>query len=284
MIYLIEILNTITNNKYLNTILIAIITIICSFVLIKIVDLFFRLITKRTKMQDELHIKFIKRIIKGIIIIVGIFYICNQIEFLKTYVLSIVASSSLLVVVLGFAAQEALANIINGTFLTIFKPFNIGDRVKLVNLNIVGIVEDISLRHTIIRTFENVRILIPNSTINKEIVENTNYTDENICNFLDLRISYDSDIDKARNIIRDLVRNHRYFVDYRTEEEKLNKKDDVRVLVRNLSPSAIELRCYIWTKTIGENFEMCSELRRDIVKAFKNNEIEIPCPRVKIEK
>ena len=284
MIYLKEILNIVTNNKYLNILFVAIIIIVCSFVLIKIVDLFFKLITKQAKMQDELHIKFIKRIIKGIIIIVGIFYICNQITFLKTYVLSIVASSSLLVVVLGFAAQEALANIINGTFLTIFKPFNIGDRVKLVNLNIVGIVEDISLRHTIIRTFENVRILIPNSTINKEIVENTNYTDENICNFLDLRISYDSDIDIARNIIRELVRKHRYFVDYRTKEDIKNKMDDVRVLVRNLSPSAIELRCYIWTKTIGENFEMCSELRRDIVKAFKKNGIEIPCPRVKIEK
>lgn len=281
---MIELLNIITNNKYLNIILIAIITITCSFALIKIVDLFFRLITKRTKMQDELHIKFIKRIIKGIIIIVGIFYICNQIEFLKTYVLSIVASSSLLVVVLGFAAQEALANIINGTFLTIFKPFNIGDRVKLVNLNIVGIVEDISLRHTIIRTFENVRILIPNSTINKEIVENTNYTDENICNFLDIKISYDSDIDKARNIIRDLVRNHRYFIDYRTEVDKEKGMDDVRVLVKNLANSGIDLRCYIWTKTIGENFEMCSELRRDVVKAFKNNNIEIPYPHIKVVK
>lgn len=279
-----ELLNIIINNKHLNILFIATITIICSFILIKIVDLFFRLITKRTKMQDELHIKFIKRIIKGIIIIVGIFYICNQIEFLKTYVLSIVASSSLLVVVLGFAAQEALANIINGTFLTIFKPFNIGDRVKLVNLNIVGIVEDISLRHTIIRTFENVRILIPNSTINKEIVENTNYTDENICNFLDIRISYDSDIDKARNIIRDLVRNHRYFVDYRTEVDKEKGMDDVRVLVRNLANSGIDLRCYIWTKTIGENFEMCSELRRDIVKAFKDNKIEIPYPHIKVVK
>ena len=60
--------------------------------------------------------------------------------------------------------------------------------------------------------------------------------------------------------------------------------DDVRVLVRNLANSGIDLRCYIWTKTIGENFEMCSELRRDIVKAFKDNKIEIPYPHIKVVK
>lgn len=273
-----EVISIIMSSYLLRLIVISCIIILITGILIKVE----RSLFKRVSKKDDLYVKFLQRIIECIIILIGVFIICNQINFLKTYILSILASSSLLIVVFGFAAQESLANIINGTFISIFKPFNVGDRIKLLSQNIVGTVEDITLRHTVIRTIENARILVPNSVMNKEIVENTNFTDENICYFLDVLISYDSDVDKARDIIRDLVRNHRYFVDYRTSEEKEEGKDDVRVLIRELSSSGVELRCNIWTKTISQNFEMCSELRHDILCRFKEEGIRIPFNTVHI--
>ena len=66
--------------------------------------------------------------------------------------------------------REATANLVSGVFISLFKPFGIGDRIKLSDKQIDGVVEDISLRHTIIRTFENTRIVVPNSVLNLSLI------------------------------------------------------------------------------------------------------------------
>lgn len=279
---MVEVFKNLMEHHWFEVLFTAVVSITISAVLIKVVNFLFKMFTRKTNKEDDLYIRFLQRIIECIIVAIGLFIICSKIDFLKTYILSILASSSLLIVVLGFAAQESLSNIINGAFITIFKPFNVGDRIKLVTQGTVGTVEDITLRHTIIRTVENARLLVPNSVMNKEVIENTNFTDENVCYFLDVSVSYDSDIDKARDLIRDLVRNHRYFVDYRTEEEKAEGRDDVRVLVRDLGASGVALRCYVWSKTVSQNFEMCSELRHDILYKFKEEGIVIPYTTVTV--
>lgn len=68
--------------------------------------------------------------------------------------------------------------------------------MTIQSLGVTGIIEDISLRHTVIRNFENNRILIPNSKMNSEVVENTNFAEQIVSNFLDLSISYSADIEK----------------------------------------------------------------------------------------
>jgi len=69
------------------------------------------------------------------------------------------AGAGILAVAVGFASQAALSNIISGVFVVIFKPFRVGDRLKINELT--GVVEDITLRHTVIRDLENKRIIIP---------------------------------------------------------------------------------------------------------------------------
>ena len=57
-------------------------------------------------------------------------------------------------VIVGFAAKDAISNLIAGLFIVLFRPFRIGDYIKLENES-TGIVDDITLRHTVINTFEN---------------------------------------------------------------------------------------------------------------------------------
>ena len=90
---------------------------------------------------------------------------------------------------------------VSGMFLSFFRPFKIGDRINLMEKNIAGIVEDISLRHTVIRTFENNRVIVPNSVVNMEILENANFEEDKVCRFLDISVGYNSDIEKAMDII-----------------------------------------------------------------------------------
>ena len=91
-------------------------------------------------------------------------------------------------------------------------------------------------------------------------------------------MAYDADVDKAIEIIQELVRGHKFFYDSRTAEDKVEGKPDVIVRVRTLGATSVDLRANIWTKTIGENFEMCSDLRREVLKKFSEEGIEIPYP------
>src|SRR5699024_2934568 len=131
------------------------IDLLIGYVLLRISKFIFKKLNK----NKAIHIKFASNISSGIIIVYTLYQAGIKIDSLQTFITTVLASTSLLVVVAGFAAQEALSNVINGLFISMFKPFEIGDRIKLVSNNISGYVEDISLRHTIVRTFTNSRII-----------------------------------------------------------------------------------------------------------------------------
>jgi small conductance mechanosensitive channel len=86
----------------------------------------------------------------------------SQVHLLKPVSNSLLAGAGLVTVALSFAAQNALSNIISGFFIVLFKPFGINDRLRFKE-TVTGVVEDITLRHTIIRDGENKRVIIPNS-------------------------------------------------------------------------------------------------------------------------
>ena len=228
------------------------------------------------KRNDQIYVKFFKNVLQGFIVLFVIFQVGNRFDSIKDFTATILTSSSLLVVVLGFAFQESLADFIAGFLISIFKPFNTNDRVHLVNSNISGTIETITIRHTIIRTFNNSRVIIPNSVMNKEIIENSHMIDPLSGNFLDIEIDFDSDIDKAKEIIETEIKNHPLVVDTRTVDQKLAGIPQISVIIRDFSQNGICLRTTIWTENIDNNFKTCSELRYSIFKKFKENKIKIP--------
>jgi small-conductance mechanosensitive channel len=250
-------------------------------VAIKISDYFTNKFTNKHSGKSALHWKFLKQVFRVIICVIGLFGIVSSIPSFDKVGTALVASSSVVVAAIGLASQESMANAINGLFITLFKPFVVGDRVRFTGLGVTGVIEDINLRHTVLRTFENNRLIIPNTTINKEILENFNYIDTKICNFLDIKIKYTSDYKKAIEIIEKIVLEHPLHIDVRTEEEKANGVPEVRVYVRNLSDTGIELRVGIWSEHISQSFQTCSELRFNILEEFSKNCIEMAVVNVK---
>lgn len=247
---------------------------LCGLGIYKLVDYLFYKFTY----QEGLHTKYLKKIVKALIIIYTIGLAISQIPTTGSAFSVLLASSGLLVTILGFAAQESLGDVINGLFMSLFKPFEIGDRITLVNNKISGFIEDITLRHTVIRTFTNTRLIIPNSVMNKEMIENSYYKEARAAMFLDIWVSYESDIRKAMDIMANTIYHHRLFLDTRT-----NPNDPpVRILVRELGESGICLRATVWTSTVEENFIVCSDLRLSIKEEFDKNNIEIPYNHIKI--
>ena len=82
-------------------------------------------------------------------------------------------------------------------------------------------------------------------------------------------ITYNSDLDLAKDIIYKLVTSHPEVVDIRTEEEILNKEPQITVFVRELSERGISLRTSVTTSSIDTNFKTCSEIREQLVKEFR---------------
>lgn len=236
-------------------------------------------IFNRIKKKELLHIKYIKNIIKGLIVVYSIGLIANQFPSTRRTLSVILASSGLIVAVLGFAAQESLSNIINGLFISIFKPFEIGDRVALSGKNITGLIEDLTLRHTVIKTITNTRLIIPNSIMNKEIIENSHYTDTRAAMLFDIWVSYNSNIRLAMEIMSDMISSHPLVIDINNNKEE---KQKVKILIRELGESGICLRATVWTANVDDNFVACSDLRLLIKEKFDEKGIEIPYKYIKI--
>src|SRR5210317_898259 len=225
-------------------------TLLVALVIAKILRIlisrFIKLSSKKLRI-DHTQFNFLKNAVSFFVFLGAIIFIFYTIPKLKTLSLTLFAGAGILTAVALFASQQAFANIVSGVFIVIFKPFRVNDLVDVGNLP-KGRVEDITLRHTVIRSFENRRMIIPNSVISSEILVNSSIVDETICNFIDMGISYDSDIDKAMQIIHDVGVAHPNFIDHRTEEEIKEGVLPITVRVMGFGDSSVNLRAFIWSK------------------------------------
>jgi len=224
--------------------------------------------------RDRIHIKFIENVLSAIIWVIGVVLALSWFPNFADAAVALLAGSGIIALMIGLAAQESLGNAFNGMFISIFKPFEVGDRVHLHNANITGFIEDITIRHTVVRTLTNSRIIVPNSIMNKELIENSNFANPQASAFIDVVITYDSDVAKASEVIADVIGNHPEFVDTRPEEKK-ETDPKVPVFVRALGLYGVELRASMWTATVTTNFASCSDVRKGILQEFETAGISI---------
>ncbi|WP_020529300.1 mechanosensitive ion channel family protein [Flexithrix dorotheae] len=221
--------------------------------------------------------RFLKNAVSAIIYLGAAILIIYEIPTFKTLAVSLFAGAGIFAAFLGFASQQAFSNIVSGIFIVIFKPFRVGDFVRLDDQT-AGQVEDITLRHTVINGLENRRIIIPNSNISASTIVNSSIQDEKICRFMEFGISYDSDIDLAMDIIRDEAMKHPDCIDNRNEEDKQKKVPQVIIRLINFGESSVNLRAYVWAKDHPTSFFMHCDLNYSIKKRFDKEGIEIPFP------
>lgn len=228
--------------------------------------------------DDPTNFRFLYYAFVALIYITGIGFAIWNIPSLRHIAQSMLASAGILAIVIGFASQQALGNIISGVFIVMFKPYRINDRISIKD-TLRGVVEDINLRHTIIRNFENQRIIVPNSIISNEILINSNYTDDKICKLINLGISYGSDIDKAREIMSDEIKNHPLNIDVRKPEDIEKGIPRVTVRVVGLSDSSVNMRAWAWASDPPSGFILECDVTESIKKRFDKEGVVIPFPQ-----
>jgi small-conductance mechanosensitive channel len=239
-----------------------------------------RLMSKKAEFGrvDKTVYKFLSHLISGLIYFIGIVLVLYSIPSLRGIAAPLFAGSGVLAIVIGFASQHALSNVVSGIFIAIFKPFRLGDRIKFLEKEFIGVVEDVTLRHTVIRTFDNRRIIVPNSVISSEVLVNENIVENKTVRFFDIGISYDSDVDKAMRIIKEEALKHPKMIDNRTDEEKADNEEIVKVRVIGFGESSVNLRGVIWTASPKDAYLLGCDMNKSVKERFDREGIEIPFP------
>jgi len=230
---------------------------------------------------DPTSISFIRRLISSVIYIIGTSAALIQIPEFKIIGHSLLAGAGILTVVGGLASQQVLSNLISGLLIVFFRPFKIGDRVT-INNTFTGTVEDINLRETILRDFENNRVIIPNSQVSSQVLVNANHTDDRICKFIDIGIGYSSDVGTAMAIMSEEIINHPLHIDHRTPEQKASGDPEAVVRIISLGDSSVNLRAWAWAANLGEGFVLQCDLLQNIKRRFDQENIDIPFPQTTV--
>lgn len=254
-------------------------TTLCTIIIMLVITRILHIITtKIIERYQHKNTKLLLRTKDVILYTICAYAILDLFRPFQTILKTVLASGGVLAVVIGLAAQEAAGNFINGMMILIFKPFKIGDLIKINNEELIGTVMDISIRHTIIKTYENTRIVVPNSVIDKAVLENITAVGNQKGNFLELEISYESDLTKAMDIISEEVMHHPNYIDTRTPQEKEKGVPPVIIRLVDFAESGLRLKVSVYSKDNAEGYAMMSDIRIAIKKRFDQEGIEIPYP------
>lgn len=239
----------------------------------------FRRSQKRKKVAflDKTTVGFIQRIVVYSLYIIGAAIFLSLIPGMEKVSSSILAGAGIMAMAIGFASQEALSNIIGGMFIVFAKPFRIGDSIKIDEV-VNGTVSEITLRHTIIRSLDNRMIIIPNSKINSSTIVNSTIGEQETCSFIEVGVSYETDLNKAMDVMREEIMRHPMLIDRRAPEEKQAGTPQVIIRVIELGDSAIKLKAWAWAASAGDAFVMKCDLLKSIKERYDKENIEIPYP------
>jgi small-conductance mechanosensitive channel len=164
----------------------------------------------RRDRADPTAILFLRPLAKFLLWVVLLVGYAHLIPPLRALGTAMLAGASVISIVLGVAAQNTLGNLIAGVALLAYRPFRVGDRLQVMAPTGVetGLVESITLGYTVLRTFENRRVVLPNSLASSQTTVNLSSVDASIMAVVPIGIAYDADVTRAREILLGIARAH----------------------------------------------------------------------------
>lgn len=204
--------------------------------------------------HDNITNRLMRKIARISIVVIVIIAIADRFGILGDMTKTFLTNSALLVAVLGFLLQNTLKNILAGALLLSSETFKIGQRIRLPEKDISGIIEKINMRHTVIHLTTNERAIVPNYLLNEAIIVNNDLLDSTTVYPLVITIPLDKDLRAAKQIVRDVINNH---------DNVLNK--DADIIVTTVTKDTVELKTLIKTRDLDTSFDTLSDLREQVL-------------------
>jgi small-conductance mechanosensitive channel len=213
--------------------------------------------------------KIVTQVIGIFIILIAFFMVLSE---LGMDITPLLASAGVAGIVIGLAAQDAVRDFINGFTIMMEDHYNVGDVIKAANM--VGEVEEMSLRRTVLRDLKGLLHVIPNG----EIRVSSNYTRSISRAFFEIDVAYKEDLDRVMDIIRQTWEELAADPEW---EGKIISKTPWLLRVEDFADSGITIRCVGDTRPM-EQWGVMGELRRRIKRVFDEKGVEIPWPHIKL--
>jgi MscS family membrane protein len=224
-------------------------------------------ISERTDTDlDNQLIPFFRRLLQILLVMIGLIILLSHFEADISALVTTLGVGSLAV---ALAAQETLSDTIAGFVIMIDRPYRIGDRIEIQDLDTWGDVVDVGLRSTRIRTRDNRMVIIPNSVIGKSLIVNHSYPDTTYRIEIHVGVSYGTDLEHARETIINAVRN----------VEGVLEDHPVEALFLEFGDSALIFRVRWWLDSYEDTRRMFDRVNTSMYNALLEEGIEIPFPQ-----
>lgn len=244
---------------YAPKVVLAIITLIVGMWLI---NRFLSVLDKKLGQKDPTLNKFLCGLIGAVLKIMLLISVASMIGIATTSFIAVIGAAGLAI---GLALQGSLANFAGGVLILIFKPFKVGDTIEAQGY--LGAVAEIQILYTVVNTFDNRRIVIPNGSLSNATLVNVSIYDKRRCD-MTFGIHYDDDIDKAKAILQRLF----------DEDERSLKDPAPRICVGALGDSSVDLMFRAWVAT-DDLWPYYWDMQEKVKKAFDAEGITIPFPQ-----
>ncbi len=167
--------------------------------------------------------------------------------------------------IVGFAMQDSLSNFAAGMMILIYRPYDVGDQVEVVG--VLGKVQHMSMVSTSVLTFDNQKLVIPNSKIWGDVIKNV--TDQNVRRVdMTFGISYSDDIARAEALLADILAKH----------DRVLPQPEAVVRLHKLGESSVDFVVRPWVKT-EDYWDVYWDVTRAVKMRFDAEGISIPFPQ-----
>jgi len=211
---------------------------------------------------DPLLTSFVSTVLHVLLVLFVVIAAISKLGVQTTSLIAVLGAAGLAV---GLALQGSLSNLASGVIIIALRPFKVGDYVE-AGVN-AGIIENIQLFYTKMRTPDNRELLIPNSSITSSTVINYNARSERRCDMV-FGVSYDTDLDKTRKILQELL----------DKDERVLADPAPMIVIGELADSSINLWVRPWVRT-DDYWAFKWDYTEAVKKRFDEEGIGIPFPQ-----
>ncbi len=220
-----------------------------------------RIFNKLEKSSQTFVFSIFSVVLKVMVLIVAI----TELGIPMTSIVTLIGSAGL---ALGLALQGGLSNIAGGVTIMLFKPFKVGDYID--THADAGTVKDINIFSTVLQTYDNKLVVIPNGTLANTIIVNQTASKTRLLD-ITVTVSYKNDIDKVKEVLNKIIQKSKYRLD----------KHETLVALKEHGESSLVFTARMWVNS-EDYWSAKFETLEVIKKEFDKEGIEIPYPQLDV--
>jgi len=212
--------------------------------------------------MDDMLIQFLGNIVYTILLLVVVMAALDHIGIQTTSLLAVFGAAGLAI---GLALKDSLGNFSSGVMLILFRPFKVGDFIEAGGES--GVVEEVRMFATVLRTGDNRAVIIPNGQIYGGTIVNYSANETRRIDLV-FGIGYDDDIAKARQTLESVMQ----------QDERILAYPAPAVAVGELADSSVNFNVRPWVKS-ADYWPVRADMLEKVKLAFDANGISIPYPQ-----